>query len=103
MVTKLCLAITNSIMMTAAIIVFLSRKDFARIYTDDDEIIQKVAAVTDIYVFFIFLGGSVQCLRGVLAACGQQAINARVSLAASYLVGLPISYLSSTAGNLSNF
>ena len=91
MVTKLCLAITNAIMVTAAIIVFFTRKDFARIYTNEQQIIDKVAAVTDVYVFFVFLGGSVQCLRGVLAACGQQAVNARVSLAASYLVGLPIS------------
>ena len=77
---------------TCAVIVFITRHDFARIYTNDERVREKVASVVDVYVFFVFLGGSTQCLRGVLAACGRQAVNARVSLVASYAVGLPISY-----------
>ena len=45
------------------------------------------AGVTTVYVFFVFLGGSTQCLRGVLSGCGRQSDNARVSLVASYCVG----------------
>ena len=115
-VLKLALTITNSIMFTCAFVVFLSRHDFARIYTNDESVREKVADVVNVYgefphvcfvcvcvcmcvsftcvrscacfrwhfslcsltlracwqiyaivVFFIFLGGSTQCLRGVLA------------------------------------
>ena len=92
LVTKLALVVTNAIMMTCSVIVFFVRKDFARIYTDDDRVAETVAGVTTVYVFFVFLGGSTQCLRGVLSGCGRQSDNARVSLVASYCVGLPISY-----------
>jgi hypothetical protein len=27
-----------------------------------------------VYVFFVFLGGSTQCLRGVLSGCGRQVL-----------------------------
>eukprot|EP01052_Picozoa_sp_SAG31_P043042 SAG31_NODE_7044_length_1806_cov_1.272994_2_plen_285_part_00 len=91
--TKLALTITNIIMISCSVVVFFARNDFARIYTEDDRVIDTVSEVTTVYVFFIFLGGSTQCLRGVLAGCGRQVVNARVSLAASYAVGLPISYL----------
>jgi MATE family multidrug resistance protein len=92
LVLKISLCVTNAIMFTCAAIVWTFRSDFAAIYTADAEVIAKVAGVVDVYVFFILLGGSTQCLRGVLAGCGRQAINARVSLLASYGVGLPISY-----------
>ena len=69
------------------------RDDFARVYTDDDRVASTVAEVTSVYVMFVFLGGSTQCLRGVLSGCGRQSANARVSLISSYCVGLPISYL----------
>eukprot|EP01051_Picozoa_sp_SAG22_P011753 SAG22_NODE_1160_length_5317_cov_44.271560_1_plen_180_part_00 len=91
--TKLALTITNCIMITCSVVVFFARNDFARIYTDDARVVAQVADVATVYVFFIFLGGSTQCLRGVLAGCGRQTVNARISLAASYAVGLPVSYI----------
>lgn len=56
-----------------------------RVYTDDERVAAKVADVTSVYVMFIFLGGSTQCLRGVLSGCGRQSSNAKVSLISSYV------------------
>ena len=48
-VLKLALTITNSIMFTCAFVVFLSRHDFARIYTNDESVREKVADVVNVY------------------------------------------------------
>ena len=58
---------------------------YRRIYTDDERVAATVADVTSVYVMFIFLGGSTQCLRGVLSGCGRQSSNAKVSLISSYV------------------
>ena len=92
-VAKLGLCITQSIMTVCAAFVYSVRDRFAYLYTSDAEVVALVADVALVYVLFIMLSGTTQCLRGILTGCGRQPVLAKVSIFASYAVGVPLSFI----------
>ena len=90
-VARLALVMCQSIMLVCACVVYAVRDKFAYLYTSDPDVVAIVADVAMIYVCFIFLSGTTQCLRGIMSGCGRQSTLAKVSVFASYGVGLPVS------------
>ena len=80
-------------MTVCAAFVYSVRDRFAYLYTSDAEVVALVADVALVYVLFVMLSGTTQCLRGILTGCGRQPVLAKVSIFASYAVGVPLSFI----------
>ena len=63
----------------------------AAVYTDDDDVAELVSTLVWLFLINLLAGGFTQALRGILNGCGQQVVNARISLICGWVIGMPIS------------
>ena len=61
------------------------------VYTDDDDVAELVSTLVWLFLINLLAGGFTQALRGILNGCGQQVVNARISLICGWVIGMPIS------------
>lgn len=82
---------SSCLLQVGAALIVLSQKDrTAFIYTNEIPVVNAVADVAFTFFFFQIVSGMNQTCRGVLAGCGKQALNAKISLSVAWLFGIPL-------------
>ena len=66
-----------------------ARNRYAYIYTDDARVAELAGSVLWAFCINQWLASNSVVLQGILNGCGQQGLNAKLSLVSSYCVGVP--------------
>ncbi|MCL7038673.1 hypothetical protein MKW94_026759, partial [Papaver nudicaule] len=82
-----------SVWTAFAILVFATRNDFPKLFTDDNIVMKEVSNLAVYLCITIILCGIQPVLTGMAIGVGWQASIALVNIAAYYLIGLPIGFL----------
>ncbi|KAH1233525.1 Protein DETOXIFICATION 34 [Glycine max] len=73
-------------------VIFLTKEDFAIIFTNSEDMIQAVADLAYLLGVTMVLNSASQVMSGVAIGSGWQVMVAFINLACYYIVGLPIGY-----------
>ncbi|RDX85110.1 Protein DETOXIFICATION 34, partial [Mucuna pruriens] len=73
-------------------VIFLSKQEFAKIFTNNEDMIQAVADLAYLLGVTMVLNSASQVMSGVAIGNGWQVMVAYINLACYYIVGLPIGY-----------
>ncbi|XP_026416984.1 protein DETOXIFICATION 33-like [Papaver somniferum] len=73
-----------------AILLFITRNDFPKLFTDDKIVIKEVSALAVFLCISILLCAILPVLSGMAIGAGWQAVVAYVNSITYYLIGLPI-------------
>ncbi|KAI3927238.1 hypothetical protein MKW92_009076 [Papaver armeniacum] len=76
-----------------AVLVFITRYDFPKLFTDDKIVMNEVTNLVPYLCVTIILCGIQPVLTGMAIGVGWQASIAYVNITTYYLIGLPIGYL----------
>ena len=92
LVLRLSLVVASVVQCFLSGVIYSMRERVAYIYSSDADVINAVARCALIFACFQAINGANQTLRGVMAGCGLQMLNAKVSNGATWLFGLPLAY-----------
>ena len=86
LVLHLALTIAFLINIVLSSLIYSQRGRVGHIYSSDERAIAAAAEVMGVYAIFQAFNGCNQTLRGVMAGCGRQILNAKVSLGCVWLI-----------------
>ena len=86
LVLHLALTIAFVINIVLSSLIYSQRGRVGHIYSSDERAIAAAAEVMGVYAIFQAFNGCNQTLRGVMAGCGRQILNAKVSLGCVWLI-----------------
>lgn len=75
------------------LLLLVFRRTFGRLFSDDEAVVDLVAAVLPFVAAFQIADGWAQSCGGVLRGLGRQALGASVNLLAYYVLALPFGVL----------
>ncbi|KAJ0964985.1 hypothetical protein J5N97_026123 [Dioscorea zingiberensis] len=87
------ITISVLIQTTFMLIILLTKKDFPRLFTENELVMEKVSKIAYFLCASIFLGSIQPVLSGVAIGAGWQATVAYINLGCYYAVGLTIAIL----------
>ncbi|KAH3765586.1 solute carrier family 47 [Pelomyxa schiedti] len=90
MVSRLTMTITVLAALVQAGVLLGSHNVWARIYTNDEEVIKMVADLLLLCAPMSLLDGTQGCTSGILRGCGRQKYGACINLVSFYVVGIPL-------------
>lgn len=88
--SKVSMSFSLAIQLFAALSIFSARGVWAKIFNDEQEVIDGVAYYMPITCLFIFSDGIQGCMGGILRGSGRQKWGAAINLCCYYLIGMPI-------------
>ncbi|GLB43714.1 putative multidrug oligosaccharidyl-lipid polysaccharide flippase [Lyophyllum shimeji] len=89
--TSLVVALLASLINSTILLV--SRKSWAKLFNNDPEVVNLVAAVIPIIILFQILDANSAVTSGILRARGKQFVSALLNMTGYYIIGLPLGAL----------
>jgi len=85
------LAIASTIFFTSinALLLFIFRYQWGRLFTNDTEVIDTLVSIIPLISVIMLLDGQQGSISGILRGCGRQSLGAWVNLLCYWLIALP--------------
>jgi multidrug resistance protein, MATE family len=91
--SKVSMSFTITTQLVLSLTIFLLRNVWGKIFNDEAEVIEGVAAYLPVTCIFIISDGLQGGMTGILRGSGRQKWGAAINIFVYYLLGMPTSYL----------
>jgi len=87
---KSALIIASGSALLTSTLMFIFRNSLGYIFIKDEAVVQIVRGIIPIIILYLFIGGILSALTGIICGMGRQKIAAAIGMTNFYLIALPL-------------